>query len=316
MTTVSVIIPTYNRASYIGEAIDSVLTQIFRDWELIVVDDGSTDDTAKVLEKYRRQDPRIHYVRQKNAGSSRARNTAITHISGKYVAFLDDDDRWLPKKLEMQVQFMESNPTIGFCYMRFQIYKKVGNKLEKGKLFPEFLATEFEELSDVFIAPCSVLIRKSHLDEVEWFGPQYNRCEDFDLWLRLGQICKIAPIDEIGAFTIMDDRPHGAESELKVWEIGIEILRNLKLTPQYQHRKKLIRTNIAKRYYWIAREYLNEKSYRKAAINFAKALLTDPLIGLAVTVRKPEGIEKMTRVLKSYMAVPVCLLKGLIHGRR
>ena len=316
MPAVSVVIPTYNRASYIGEALESVLSQTFKDWELIVVDDGSTDNTQGVIKSFLNKDNRIRCIRQENRGAVAARNKALEVASGKYVAFLDDDDRWLPDKLEMQVKVMESDPEIGFCYMRFQIYKKVENRLEKGKLFPEFLATKFEELPDVFIAPCSAMFRKSCLDCAGLFDTRYKQCDDFDFWLRIGQICKIQPIDKIGAFTVMDGRTHNASNELKVWQTGIDILTNLKLTPQYQHCKGLVKTHIAKRYCWIAREYLDRRSYWPAALNFTKALLTDSLIGLAVTMGEPKGIGKMTRVLKFYMTVPACLVKGLIHGRR
>ena len=314
MPVVSVILPTHNRASYIGEAIESVLAQTFQDWELIIVDDGSTDHTKKLVDSYVQRDPRVHYIWQKNAYCVAARNNAFGRVRGKYVAFIDDDDRWLAKKLEIQVKAMEQDPEIGFCYMQFQIYKKTREGLQKTKLFPQFLARTFEELPDAFIAPCSVLFRKSHTDRLGKFDTRYKTCEDFDFWLRIAQICKIHPIAEVGAFTVMDGRLHDASNEIKVWQIGIEILRNLKLTPQYRHCKHLIRTHIAKRYYWIAREYLDQKVYWRAAAHFSKALLTDPLIGLAV--RASEKQDVISQIVKSYAAAPLCLLKGLVHGRR
>lgn len=110
---VSVIIPTYNRLDYIGQAIESVLKQTYTHYEILVVDDGSTIDVKKVLEPYLGN---IAYIYQKNEGLGSARNTGITHSKGKYLAFLDDDDLFEPRKLEVQVRILEKYPEIGLVY--------------------------------------------------------------------------------------------------------------------------------------------------------------------------------------------------------
>jgi len=104
---VSVIIPTYNRAWVLKEAIDSVLAQEFKDFELIVVDDGSTDNTGEILDSYEQD---ILVLRQSNKGVSAARNRGIDAAEGRLIAFLDSDDLWLPRKLSSQVDFFNSNP--------------------------------------------------------------------------------------------------------------------------------------------------------------------------------------------------------------
>ncbi len=314
MPSVSIVTPTYNRAEYLKEAIESVLAQTYQDWELIVVDDGSSDHTVQVLRKFMKDDNRIHYIKKENNGAAAARNTALHQVTGKYIAFIDDDDRWLPEKLQMQVELMESDSEIGFCYVRFQIYKKVGNNLEKGTLFPPFLASKFEDLFDAFIAPSSAMFRKTCFDRVGWFNPQYERCEDFDLWLRIAQMTKIAAIDKIGVFSVMDERHRGMDTEVRSWKIGIELLKHVKLTPQYQYYKPIIKTHIAKRYYWIGRADLDAHQYQNAAFNFIKAILTDPMIGLAV--RRSESKGNLIQILKPYAAVPVSFVKGFIHGLR
>ena len=314
MPSVSIITPTYNRAEYLKEAIESVLSQTFQDWELIVVNDGSTDHTVEVLNAYTMRDRRIRSIHKENSGISEARNTALAIATGKYIAFIDDDDRWLPEKLEMQVKLMDSKPEVGFCYVRFQIYKKVEDRLEKGTLFPPFLATKFEELFDAFIAPSAAIFRKTCLDQAGWFNVQYNRCEDFDLWLRVGQITQIAPIDEVGAFTVMDERHRGIDNEILSWKMGIKFIKRIKLTPQCSYYRPFLKTHIAKRHYWIAREDLDHQRYWSAAIHFAKAILEDPLIGLSV--RRLESKGNMISILKPYIAVPVSFVKGLIRGRR
>ena len=314
MPNISIIMPTYNRARYLKDAVDSVLAQTYQDWELIVVDDGSTDHTVEVLNQCVKQDKRIYYIHQSNLGGATARNAALTKSTGQYIAFIDDDDCWLPKKLEMQVKLMDSRPEVGFCYTRFQIYKKVEDRLEKGTLFPPFLATKFEELFDAFIAPSAAIFRKTCLDQAGWFNVQHSRCEDFDLWLRVGQITQIAPIDEVGAFTVMDERHRGIDNEILSWKMGIKFIKRIKLTPQYSYYRPFLKTHIAKRHYWIAREDLDHQRYWSAAIHFAKAILEDPLIGLSV--RRLESKGNMISILKPYIAVPVSFVKGLIRGRR
>jgi len=113
MAETSVIIPTYNRRAFLEEAVQSVRAQTYRDFEIIIVDDGSTDDTAAFVEANRQH---LKYVYQENAGPSAARNTGIARASGRYVTFLDSDDLWHPRKLEVQTAFMQSNPKAMVCY--------------------------------------------------------------------------------------------------------------------------------------------------------------------------------------------------------
>ena len=121
MPRVSVIIPTYNRAGYLCESIESVLTQTYTDYEIIVVDDGSTDDTEEVLQLWI-ADGTIHYVWQENRGESAARNHGIELAIGEYIAFLDSDDLFMPTKLEEQVAYLDNHPEVGMahsCYSKF-----------------------------------------------------------------------------------------------------------------------------------------------------------------------------------------------------
>jgi glycosyltransferase involved in cell wall biosynthesis len=127
--TVSVTIPTYNRAGMIKEAIDSVFRQTYQDFEIIVVDDGSTDNTAEIVAAY---GDRVRYVRQPNGGLGAARNTGLDHATGKYVAFLDSDDAWFDFKLELQVALLEAMPEVGFLYSEFTILHSDGRQSPRG----------------------------------------------------------------------------------------------------------------------------------------------------------------------------------------
>ena len=182
LPTVSVIIPTYNRAAVVTEAIDSVLAQTFRNFELIVIDDGSTDDTFDRLAAYQ---GRIHLICQENHGVSHARNIGIRAARGEYIALLDSDDLWLPKKLEMQIAVMEAQPDIPLCHTE-EIWIRRGvrvNQMKKhqkhgGCIFPNCLPF-------CVISPSSVLIRRALFNDVGYFDEALLACEDYDLWLRV-----------------------------------------------------------------------------------------------------------------------------------
>ena len=338
---VSVILPTYNRASYLKRAIQSVLNQTFQDWELIVVDDGSTDETKEVV-----MDPspqpspqrgegvaedfplspqggegrvrgKTQYVYQPNAGVAYARNNALSHAQGKYVAFLDDDDEWLPEKLERQVEFMEANPAIGLTYTCFKVMRTEGPKAGQFKIFPEKLATTFEEMIDSFFIPSpTVMIRRSCLVGMSWFNPQFEISEDQDLWFRFIQRWKIAACNQPLTFTVMDEREHVGADRIAVHRHMIEVMEHMKLAPHLERFRPLMEKKKAKLRYAIARDYIDRGEYREAGLYFAKALLSDPFVGLGMARPGEEGIQLLLRVFKAYLAVPACFLKGLIHDPR
>src|SRR5690625_4493762 len=116
---ISVITPAYNAARFISETIDSVRQQTYLNWEMIIVDDCSTDRTAEIVEEYIQKDHRIHFIQlEKNSGSAIARNTAMDHAKGDFIAFLDSDDLWYPEKLEKQLKFMQKND-IAFSFNKY-----------------------------------------------------------------------------------------------------------------------------------------------------------------------------------------------------
>lgn len=179
---ISVIIPTFNRSFFLEKAVNSVLYQSYRNFELFVIDDGSRDNTPEIVKKYKEK---IFYVYIKNSGVSKARNTGIKLSRGKYISFLDSDDYWKPEKLEKQVKYMENNPDI-FISQTEEIWIRNGvrvnpqkkHKKESGDIFKKSL-----ELCSV--TPSSVIIRKDFLKKVGLFDESFPVCEDYDLWLRI-----------------------------------------------------------------------------------------------------------------------------------
>jgi glycosyltransferase involved in cell wall biosynthesis len=187
MPKVSVIIPTHNRAGYLGGAIESVLKQTFKDLEVIVVDDNSTDNTAEVVRRFKNR--RINYIRKNtNKGPSAARNTGLAAARGKYIAFLDDDDEWVPHKLQKQVELLDKcQPNICGVYSNRLVLDKSTNRVISAS--PQTNRLRGDLLSQLFIGSpihtSTVLIRKRCLDEIGLFDETMSYMEDRDLWIRL-----------------------------------------------------------------------------------------------------------------------------------
>jgi glycosyltransferase involved in cell wall biosynthesis len=179
---VSVIIPTYNRGWIIKEAIDSVLAQDFKDFELIVVDDGSTDNTSEVFASYGND---IKVLFQKNKGVSAARNRGIAEASGQFIAFLDSDDLWLPQKLSTQVEFFNQVSEAFICQTE-EIWIRNGRRVNPKKRHKKASGMIFKpSLELCLVSPSAVMIRRSLFDRVGRFDETLPACEDYDLWLRI-----------------------------------------------------------------------------------------------------------------------------------
>jgi glycosyltransferase involved in cell wall biosynthesis len=182
MPLVSVIIPTFNRARLVDRAIRSVLDQTFRDLELIVVDDGSEDSTAEVLDGFGNA---VKYVFQEHGGVSAARNTGIENACGELLAFLDSDDEWRPEKLARQVALFDGGRSLSVCHTD-EIWMRDGKIVPQKKIHEKQGGRFFERaLERCLISPSSVMISRSLLDEVGWFDPELPAAEDYDLWLRV-----------------------------------------------------------------------------------------------------------------------------------
>ena len=184
MTAISVIIPAYNQAHYLAAAIQSVLDQTFFDFEILVINDGSTDQTGQVVTGFK--DRRIYYYYQENKGLSAARNTGIRHAIGKYITFLDADDLFLPEKLACEVALFAGDPKLGFVAGQAIMIDSIGKSL--GLMSPETLPDDpIKLLMGNPLHVGSVLVRREWLEQVGPFGESLRACEDWDMWLRLAQ---------------------------------------------------------------------------------------------------------------------------------
>lgn len=201
---VSILIPTFNYGNYIGETLSNILNQSFTDWECIILDDGSTDDTRAIVGRYCAEDSRIRYEAQANRGLSAARNSALRFASGKFIQLLDSDDLLSHTKLERQVSFMEKYPEIGISYTDARYFRH-GNPHESFRNFQYVKDGEFELNNDPWIpevdwtdtcrlvaylftrniAPVhSMLIRKDVFDSIGGFDESFTLLEDWHFFSR------------------------------------------------------------------------------------------------------------------------------------
>lgn len=187
MPLVSVIIPTYNNGQFIKEAIDSVLNQTYSEIEIIVVDDGSTDNTRKIVEKYKN---RVKYLYKENSGSASARNMGIRESSGELIAFLDSDDVWEDKKLEEQVRSLQNNQEAALIYCGKLWVDEEGKPIKHEFTqheFPEgWIFEKLFEANYISSASC-VVARKEAILQVGGFNesPVFRNAQDYELWLKI-----------------------------------------------------------------------------------------------------------------------------------
>jgi GT2 family glycosyltransferase len=179
---VTVVIPTFNRWPLVGEAVESVFTQSYSDFELIVVDDGSTDETQKELAKFR---SRLRFFLKAREGVAAARNFGVSRAVGRYVAFLDSDDLWRPKKLEMQTAFMEKNPAVQICQTE-EIWLRHGVRVNPKSRHQKPSGDIFvRSLELCLVSPSAVMMTKELFSRFGGFDERFPVCEDYDLWLRI-----------------------------------------------------------------------------------------------------------------------------------
>jgi glycosyltransferase involved in cell wall biosynthesis len=191
-----VIVPCFNGAAYLREAIDSALQQVGVSFEVIAVDDGSTDASREVLASY---GDRVRRIFQDNAGVARARNVGIAAARGEYVAFLDCDDVWLPHKLAAQLERFRQDPELGLVYADSEIFCETGVLVaSKRRLRAPFEGNVLEPLfNDNFITTSSVVVRRKCLDDVGAFREDRRFATDYDLWLRLAERYRFGYVDRV-----------------------------------------------------------------------------------------------------------------------
>ena len=207
-------------------AIESVYTQTYHDFEIIVIDDGSTDETSKMMTDLF---PNVRYFYQPNSGVSSARNTGLSHAKGEWIAFLDSDDEWLPLKLEMQVNLFNNNPGYKICHTNerwirngTEVNQMKKHKKSGGWIFPQCLPL-------CAMSPSSIVMHRSIFKEIGGFDTSLPACEDYDMWLRITAKYPVLFIEEA---QIIKYGGHDDQLSKKYWGMDrfrIKALQNILL---------------------------------------------------------------------------------------
>jgi glycosyltransferase involved in cell wall biosynthesis len=274
MPEVSVVIPTYNSARYLEPAVDSVLAQTFQDLEVIVVDDGSTDDTAALI---RGLGPPVRYLYQPNSGVSAARNRGVAASTGRYVALLDADDTWLPEKLSRQLEALGTAPAWRLCYTAFFAADSDLNPIEVRH--QEMPAGALESLlthGNVVGAPSTIVCERRLFQQAGGFDPGLSQCADWDMWIRLAALTEFLYLD----VPLATYRMHGVsmssdprlleEDSLCVLEKGFG-MPGIEPALAAQRRRAF-----ARNYMVLAGTYFHAGDYRDFARCAARSLSLDP----------------------------------------
>ena len=192
---ISVIIPTFNRAHVLLKAIDSVLKQTYKNFEVIVVDDGSTDGTTELLSSYIKEG-KILYLKQENKGVSSARNFGVKSSKGDWLAFLDSDDEWLKHKLQKQVELLTERPDLRLVHGE-ELWVRNGKRVNQKKIHQKFGGFIYEKcLPLCLISPSAVMIERKLYEEMGGFDEEFTVCEDYDLWLKITSLYEVGFVSD------------------------------------------------------------------------------------------------------------------------
>lgn len=274
MSTVSVIIPAYNQGHYLGECVQSVLNQTYPDFEIIIVNDGSTDNTHQVAKSF--TDPRIKYIYQENRGLSGARNTGIRNSIGTYITYLDSDDLFLPHKLELLTDKLIQNPELGFVAGQAILINEQGDELGQ-----KFNNPPPDNPSDLLLHNPfhvgSVLLDREWQEKVGFFDESLRSYEDWDMWLRLAKAgCKMGWVAEpVSLYRFHSDQMtrDGAQMTKATFAVLEKTYEDPGLPDSWRNKKVLAYSSA---YLRAAPQAYREGLYEKASAYLNEAVQLDP----------------------------------------
>lgn len=271
MPIVSVVIPCFNHEKYIGECLDSVLNQTHSDFEVIVIDDGSTDGTPQIVRSY---GSRVKYIWQKNKGPSSARNLGIRTSQAEFIAFQDADDIWLPEKLELQVEFLEENPDLAWVYSDMCTFNDQQilqtswfseRPTQQGKVFEKLI-------SNNFVPTITVIAKKSVILEVGGFDESLRSCEDKDLWLRLALKYPLGKLDRVLAKRRFHSNNLCRDNQL-LFSSEIEVMQKMKRLVSSPSIQKRLESRLSKLYFELGYFFFARNNLTQAREFFRRSNL-------------------------------------------
>lgn len=225
---VSVILPVYNGEQYLADTLDSIFAQDYCPFEVIVVDDGSSDDSAEIIQSYKD----VCYIYQANQGVPVARNTGITAAHGEYIAFSDQDDLWLPNKLRVQMGFLLQHPDVQYVLCKNRLF------LEPGIKRPSWLKQELLESPQLDFSPGALVARKTIFQQLGQFDPNYQTASDVD-WIFRAKDANI-PMHTITE-VLVHKRIHAGNQSYQVNRLHKEYLKLVRASIQKQRQQNLIK---------------------------------------------------------------------------
>lgn len=296
MPEISIIIPTFNSYDYICSAINSVLSQTYKDFEIIIIDDGSIDDTKEVLTKY---NGKIRYLYQENQGVASARNLGIRESKGEYIAFLDSDDLWIPDKLAIQMDVFNKKPDIGLVCsscIEFNENKKLNYIIRPRN----FRGCSFKDLFlENFIQTSTVVTKKESFQKVGLFDERLKVAEDYDMWLRIARYYPVHFIKEpLVRYRINEKGLLKTESQY-ITLAHIHIFKKYLLDNNILVSNSLKRQRLAKEYYKLGKLKFYFLDIKEARSNIFKSVSISKSVGLIFkNTRNP--IVNLIAFLKPY----------------
>ncbi len=286
----TVLTPAYNRAGFIGEAVESVLNQSYGNIEYIVVDDGSSDGTFEILQEYEAAGKLtlLTHENHSNRGQSAALNVGLRAAKGTYVTILDSDDMLHPEKLSKQVDFLEKHPEFAMVYGQAMAISGDGRELFP---IPDDSHSEPGDPNRLLLnfympSPGVAMVRKSIFDRVGFFDEAFRAAQDHDMALRIAEVGPFAFLKG----TVFFYRKHGdsisSHGLERRWLTGFEILR--RAAARYPYRRATIRKRRALIHFRIGQVYWRQKRYSTAIVHLLQAGLGDPIRSMRVVF----GLEK------------------------
>jgi glycosyltransferase involved in cell wall biosynthesis len=310
MLKVSVVIPAYNAMAYLPETVESVLRQTFTNFEVLIIDDGSSDQIVQWVSQI--SDPRVRLISQENQGLSGARNTGIAHAQGEYVAFLDADDLWEPTKLEKQVHCLENKPAVGLVYTWTVLVDEQGNPT--GRVFiSDAEGDVWQQIvwDDVMSNGSTAMVRRCCFETVGVFDLNLGPAADRDMWIRIASRYPFAVIKEPLVFYRQHPNSMSKNRKIMIQELRTVIEKSFQYAPLellYLRNRSYGRMNL-----YQAWNSIDEKNYKEAIHFRRQAVLHHPQLrysenyirlSLAIAMMRwfgpqgYDGVRGLTRYLR------------------
>jgi glycosyltransferase involved in cell wall biosynthesis len=313
MPKVSIIIPSHNRAKLIGRALESVFQQTYKDYEVVVVDDASTDNTQEILASY--GDKIRHFRQPQKSGSAGARNRGLQEAQGEYIAFLDSDDFWVPEKLAEQVKVLDAHKNVGIVYSKMAIINTKGERC--GTKPEQKSGKNYKELLEIWgdIPTSTVLTRRECFDKAGKFDTSLITMQDIDMWLRIARHYDLYEIEDKMLSYYYRHGDQNTGSRIRIYEGLVTLFKKIFYTYE-DAPKALYLRKIAMYQYTLSREYYREKFYKKSWQNAVESIKRYPLVGKLFFYKDDHLLSKLFKFVKPYGFLVVCTARVLFNGQR